>query len=217
MDPALQQSPEFQTALTAAIQRFCRIYWGPDPELGQQILDPSFLRPLRVLAPRLGHDITVPLSELDRLLERFSTPQALFSYLEAGYVRLFINDLGGIPAPLYASCYEDRETPRLMGAAALRMSSLLVELNLQMGDDLREPPDHLAVELEVLYYLLTRSSNTGLPDHPVQAADFAAREVLPWVRALNERLAPEVRCRFYSRATTLLVQVLAAIAGSRTS
>lgn len=194
--------------LLISVQQLCRVYWGPSDELSGQILGPTFLQPFDTVVHLSGTRVDAELVALGSLLDGFSAPELLSAYLEEGYVRLFINHRGGIAAPLYASCYEDEKNPHLMGEAAISMQKILADLNIHISDDVGEPPDHLSIELEVLYFLLTQNR---APDHVnglIAAADFAVEGMLPWVQAFHRRLADEVRCRFYPLITSVLLSVL---------
>lgn len=199
-------------ALLTVIKRLCRIYWGPSEVFCRQMIEPSFLQPFEAIAARMETCWVDNLSDLQRLLDCFSDPASLFAYLEQGYVRLFVNARQGIAAPLYASCYEDETDPHLMGDAAVRMRKTLLDLEIRIRDDVGEPPDHLSIELEVLYYLLSQASGT---DHGVsitRAADFAAGSMIPWVKTFYLRLADETDCRFYPLMTAVLIDVLQEVA-----
>lgn len=197
--------------LITSTQQLSRVYWGPSDELSVQILEHTFLQPFDTIAHLSGMRVDAELVALRTLLDGFSAPELLSAYLEEGYVRLFINHRGGIAAPLYASCYEDEKKPHLMGEAAVCMQRLLADLNIHISDDIGEPPDHLSIELEVLYFLLTQNR---APDHAngmTAAADFVVEGMLPWVQAFHRRLADEVLCRFYPLITSVLLSVLQVI------
>jgi TorA-specific chaperone len=153
----------------------------------------------------------VDLAALRTFFEGFPGPESLLASLEEAYVRLFINDRGGIVASLYASSYENEKTPQLMGEAAVRMQKTLSDLDIHISDAVREPPDHLSIELEVLYFLLSRIRGTDPADALTAAADFAAGEMLPWIQVFHRRLADEVRCPFYPLITSVLLSVLQVI------
>jgi TorA maturation chaperone TorD len=212
MDPRNQWDEKRWNALLESVQQLCRIFWGPTETLCRQMLEPSFLQPFDAIASRMEPHWAANLNDLQNLLEGFSEPASLFAYLEQGYVRLFVNARGGIAAPLYASCYEDEPDPHLMGDAAVGMRKTLLDLGISISDDIGEPPDHLSIEIEVLYYLLTQDSG---PDHRVsinRAADFTAESMIPWIKAFYLRLADEVHCRFYPLITAVLLGVLHVVA-----
>jgi TorA-specific chaperone len=176
------------------------------------MLEPSFLQPFEAIGFPTKTSWAADLSDLQNLLDGFPDPESLFAYLEQGYVRLFINARGGIAAPLYASCYEDAADPHLMGDAAVRMQKTLMDLGISISDDIGEPPDHLSIELEVLYYLLSQAEG---PDHRssiTKAANFAAESMIPWINPFCRRLAEEAHCRFYPLVTAVLLGVLDEVA-----
>jgi len=199
-------------ALATGVRQLCRVYWGPSVELCREMLEGTFFQPFGAIA---GLIETGAGSDFDRLrthLSDFSDPEALYAHLEEGYVRLFVNDRGGVAAPLYASCYEDAENPHLMGAAAVRMQKLLLDLKIHISDDVGEPPDHLSIQLEALYFLLTRQCQPAQPGGTQAAADFTANQMLPWVRSFHRRLADETRFQFFPLITGVLLSVLQTIA-----
>ena len=209
MGRASQLTKYHQNDLLACIEQLCRVYWGPSKALCREVVEGSFLQPFAALSPLIGAD--AELTALRELLDGFTEAEALSAYLEAGYVRLFINDRGGVAAPLYASCYEDKASPQLMGAPAVRMRRLLGDLNIHIGEDIGEPPDHLSIELEVLYFILTQKTTVGHPDGLAAAATFVASDLLPWVQKLQHHLTSEAQCRFYPLITGMLLSVLRAI------
>ncbi len=197
--------------LLTSVRQLCQVFWGPSEEWSRLMLEESFLHPFKTVTRLIETHADVELAALRTLLDGFSGPESLLAYLEEGYVRLFINDRGGIAAPLYASCYEDEKRPQLMGEAAVRMQKTLSDLDIHISGDVREPPDHLSIELEVLYFLLTQSRATDPTQRLMAATDFAAEGMLPWVRAFHRRLAGDVRCRFYPLITGVLLSVLEVI------
>jgi TorA-specific chaperone len=176
------------------------------------MLEPSFLQPFEVIVSRTRARWAADLSDLQNLLGGFSDPASLFAYLEQGYVRLFVNAKEGIAAPLYASCYEDETDPHLMGAAAVQMQRILMDLGISIGDDVNEPPDHLSIELEVLYYMLNQAEGPDQRISITKAADFAAESMIPWINTFYQRLVDEVHCRFYPQIAAVMLGVLDEVA-----
>jgi TorA maturation chaperone TorD len=212
MDLKHQYDEKRWDALLTGIQRLCRIFWGPSEASCRQMLEPSFFQPFEAIGSRTKARWAADLSDVQGLLEGFCDPASLFAYLEQGYVRLFVNAKDGIAAPLYASCYEDGADPHLMGDAAVRMHNTLMELGISISADVGEPPDHLSIELEVLYYLLNQG---GGPDHRsslTKAADFAGESMIPWITMFYHRLVDDVHCRFYPLMAAVLLGVLDEVA-----
>ena len=80
---------------------------------------------------------------------------------------------------------------------------------LSLGDHIHEPPDHLSIELEYLYFLLEKGwsdDDAALMD---EALTFAGEIMLPWVVKFQQRLLSiETECRFYRLTTAILGAIL---------
>ena len=193
-----------------------RIFWGPDTEDSHQILQGNYLKSFELLEPRVDFQPPNILKELQAISARFSDESAIYEYLEPAYVRLFINSREGIIASLYASAYDDGkgdgEVSQLMGPPAVIMHKRFESKGLSMSETMHEPPDHLSIELEYLYFLLGKGwaeDDRSLLD---EAVSFAGEVMLPWVTRLRDNLADEIECRFYPLITSLLVSVLSFLA-----
>jgi TorA maturation chaperone TorD len=212
MNLKYRQEKKIRDALIDSVKQLCQVYWGPSEALCLQMLEPSFLVPFDTIASWKGTNWVADLLGVRNILEGFSETAPLLDYLEQGYVRLFVNAKGGIAAPLYASCYdEDDGGPQLMGKAAVGMQKMLQGLGIAISGDVGEPPDHLAIELEVLYYLLTRHGVSDQRNDLTDASNFASVSMIPWVRIFYGHLKSEGHCRFYPLITAVLLSVLNAV------
>ncbi len=213
MSPLLTLDKKSQTALLDGVAGLARFFWGPDPESSREILQGPFLSPFQELEARVGYKPPDLLADLRDIINSFADPDAIFQYLEEAYVRLFINSRDGITAPLYASCYIDDNTSGenapLMGPPADLMKKRFESKGLSLSESMHEPPDHLSIELEYLYFLLKKGWSDNGPAILSQAVSFAGETMLPWVTILRERIADEKRCRFYPLITTVAVSILA--------
>jgi TorA-specific chaperone len=144
-------------------------------------------------------------------LARRPDAAALCDELETAYVRLFVNHLGGVTAPLYHSVYQGEGLT--MGPPAQEMARRLAEAGLSLPPEVPEPADHLAVELEYLILLLEQGWQQGDPERLAEAAEFAGQFVLPWLVKLAERLAGETECPFYPQAVRLTQGLLSFLGG----
>jgi TorA-specific chaperone len=147
------------------------------------------------------------LHEIGSIIRSFADGDSLYQHLEEGYVRLFISAKGSIAAPLYESCYEFEGAP-LMGRAAAEMKERFETKNLSVADTIQEPPDHLSIELEYLYFLLDKGWREEDNALVAEAAEFASDTMLPWISKLSEKLASEEKCRYYPLMAAVLVEVL---------
>jgi TorA maturation chaperone TorD len=208
-----------QAALLEGVALLSRFYWGLAAKGNRDILQGIYLRPFEVLRPIIGFEPPGIIDELKAINTSFTGEDEIFQYLEQAYVRLFINSRDGITAPLYASCYETgggpgRDAP-LMGPPAVLMKERFESKGLSLGDHIHEPPDHLSIELEYLYFLLERGWSGDDATLKDEAVSFAGKIMLPWVIKFQERLvAGETEGRFYQLTTAILCAILRFIGAS---
>ena len=199
-------------ALLEVIQKMTHFYWGPTLEQCEDMLQVSFWFPMEKVLPLMDAPSTEVYKKIETTLDNFPHARALFDCLEEEYVRLFISDRQGIRAPLYASCYAGEESGQiapLMGEQALAMRERFASKGLTLADDIGEPPDHLAIELEYLYFLLKKGWAEKDDRLLEEAFSFGSEIMLPWVIKLQKRLSgDETENRFYPLITTFLCAIL---------
>jgi TorA maturation chaperone TorD len=202
-------------SILEAVRIMSEFFWGPAPEMCQNLLQAHIWKPIEEILPRLDLPGTHPLDTVQTFLDSFSNAQALYDVLEEEYVRLFISNHQGVLYPLYASCYSETnpfETSPLMGEAALEMRERLKSAGLALADSIGEPPDHLAIELEYLYFLLSKGWGNPDPRLIEEAGSFVMTHMIPWVSKLHQGLTEgSFEGRFYPILTTLLVDLLRSI------
>ncbi len=206
-----------QTNILNAISQLAKIFWGPDPESCRAMLDGTFLSPFEALGFFVADNAPGIFAELKACHARFADPNALFEHLEALYINLFINNRNGVIIPLYASCHTDGsatgENASLMGPAAVEMKKRFKEAGLALGDDIREPPDHVSIELEYLYFMLEKGWSDNDRELIAEASSFSGEIMLPWFTRLQDRLAViEAEDPFYRLITVILDALLHFIA-----
>jgi TorA-specific chaperone len=192
------------------------VFWGPDPNKSVALLRESFFDPFEKISAMPGFRISKALNEFRSVIKKFKDADALYLHLEEACVRLFISDRKGVTAPLYASCYAhitSGEKALLMGAPAIDMKSRFETIGLSLSNETREPPDHLSIELEYLYFLLAKGWSDGDEDLINETSAFAAEVMLPRVSRFQARLAVEKECRFYPLMASILTAILEIIAG----
>lgn len=117
-------------------------------------------------------------------------PERLYE-LQAAFTDLFINRLGGAPAPPYGSVYLEADG-RLMGTSTLSVSEAYRGEGLSLEGSV-EPPDCLATELEFLYYLVGQEEE-ALQKGELEPSRVAVRKQADFCRALLHPWVPEF-CR----------------------
>jgi TorA maturation chaperone TorD len=97
----------------------------------------------------------------------------------------------------------------MMGEPALDMKQRYLSKGLSLAEDIGEPPDHLSIELEYLYFLLEKGWAEKDDRLLEEASSFSSEIMLPWVSKLQERLAAmETESPFYPLTATLLCGIL---------
>lgn len=205
-----------QDAMLDGLAFISRVFWGPDLEFclalhrgdGLEFLEEPLLE--RIFAS--SGDTAAEIYAVARLC---GNAEALYENLEAEYVTLFISNRQGIAAPLYHSCYTQPEGPdspaMLMGEPALEMEKRLASTGLALAKDLNEPPDHLCIEIEYLYFLLKEGwtgKGKALPD---AGQTFAGDWMLPWGRQFRDQVKAVEKDGLYSLVSSLLVELLEVI------
>ena len=202
-------TPE-QTILLDGLKIMGRIFWGPSLEECTEMVKEKYLDRLQSLTSVLKSGADNGLHEIISIIQSFPDGDSLYQHLEEGYVRLFISAKGGIVAPLYESCYEFEGAP-LMGRAATEMKERFEAKGMSVADNVQEPPDHISIELEYLYFLLDKGWREKYDALIVEAAEFSSDTLLPWVSELSEKLASEEECRYYPLMATIVVEILTVI------
>lgn len=205
-----------RTDLLELLSSLSAVFWGPDFEQCRTIRSKDYFRPLGRLAPVLETPAPETLEKLIALVQGYPGAPALFDSLEEDFIPLFVNARGGIAAPLYQSCYaETQASPdanALMGAPAVMMQQRLSAAGLSLEYSSNEPPDHLAIEIEYLYFLLQKGWGENDAAHLQEAVSFVNTELLGWVPSFEERLRTTHPDSFYALAAAILVGVLRLIA-----
>ncbi len=122
--------------------------------------------------------------------------------MEVAYTHLFVNSLGGTPAPPYGSVYLDAGN-LLMGETSLKVEACYAAENLNLqGSD--EPPDFLATELEFLYYLLDEEEAALAAGDTARQAELTNKQIVffenylsSWLPDFCERIAARSSDPFY--------------------
>jgi putative dimethyl sulfoxide reductase chaperone len=197
-----------------ALKTLCRIFWGPDLALCQDIKNGSLVMLLQDVSDVFKTDLSFDVKAVETLIDKNEDDKSLCEVLSDGYIALFVNDMKGIPAPLYHSCYLASDT-RLMGFPALDMKKRLDRHGLSISLPGNEPADHLAIELEYLYYLLITGWSKSSGNYIQEAIQFARDSMDGWVRLFYERILADDRFPFYMIAARLLCLIIRSLGESQ--
>jgi putative dimethyl sulfoxide reductase chaperone len=199
-------------ALLELLRDLSEIFWGPDLEKVRTMRAEGYFRPLQCIRPVLAPGAQTAAERIETLVGNFRDDASLLNGLEEKYIALFVNTRGGIKAPLYQSCYPEPGDPlaeaALMGTSAVRMQQRFSAAGLGLDSGLGEPPDHLAIELEYLYFLLKKGWGENDKKALLEAASFVKTELLEWVPRFENRLQSAYPESFYALAAVILVGTL---------
>lgn len=187
----------------AARADLCRLlaacYYQPAPEFAEEQLFDHLRDAARALDPSLEQKAT-------RLGAAFARQNCEDLLVE--YTRLFLGPTGA-PAKPYGSVWLDAPDA-LMRDSTVAVARLYEQAGLQIADDFREVPDHIAAELEFLYLLILRRAAALLNDDGGRAGEVTAlertflREHLgAWIGDFAHALASAARTDFYRELATL--------------
>ena len=199
-----------QKTILEGIDALCCIFWGPDPDQCRTLLDGDFTGVFENVEKELCNIIHDGLSKFKSILNNFDDPENLFLALNEEYVKLFISNLNGVTVPLFESCYEYENAP-LMGPAAIRMKDFLDSAGLDISDDFNEPPDHLCIELELLYFVLEKAWKSKKNVKLKEAEAFVSKVMLPWINTFYNKLAAEYPDCFYTLSAYILLEFLRSV------
>ena len=206
MKPMKTLTKEQQSSLLRGLRNVCRLFWGPDPDICRELMEGTFYGFLQDLE-RLHRDVAGLNSALQAFLKDYPDSRVLHQTLEEQYVKLFISRKGGIKTPLYHSCHISEGAP-LMGPPARMMFEKLQSAGLNLADQFNEPPDHIAIEGEYLYFLLEKGWRGEDIPALKEAGDFAEKTMLPWVEIFRQRLEEDQEGGFYALLAEILCDLL---------
>lgn len=156
---------------------FAKLMYYPDLELSRFLFD-------GVISEHLN-TIGIDTGKLDSYLNNFNDSDTLLENLQVEYTHLFITAFPKVPAPIFRAFYSDKE---LFGKSTLAIMDIYQQYNFHVDKTMKEPPDHLAIELEFVYRLI--ENNEAISEQ----LDFIKNEILIWIddfRAKVEEAAQE--------------------------
>jgi DMSO reductase family type II enzyme chaperone len=184
----------------------------PSPELASGLVDGAFQADLRACVTMLDW----PVAEAERVAARLDDakarlaardPDAVYHELAVEYSRLFIGP-GTIVVSPYESIHLDGSTearPLVMVSRSSRaVLAAYREAGLERSRDGNEPPEHIATELEFMYFVCFREA-AALAEEDETASSmwenrrvaFLSEHLQAWLPGLCRTVADESRVPFY--------------------
>ncbi len=128
--------------------------------------------------------------------------------LQKEYVRLFITSKH-VPCPPYESAYRDKQH-RLM-VFAQELIKKYKKAGLKISKKFKELPDHIAAELEFMYYLCYMEEKFKKEKNKKEAEkfremqkEFLKEHIAKWVPRFCDDVIKESKIEFYKDAARLL-------------
>lgn len=125
--------------------------------------------------------------------------------LQVDYTRLFVGPYGLLASP-YGSMY--LENLKLLGDSTIDVSRRYAQEGL--GLNIKEVPDHIAVELEFMYFLIHKEVEAALKGNSSQAVgyirkqrDFLEVHLSRWVDDFTGKIASSAETAFYKKLANL--------------
>jgi TorA maturation chaperone TorD len=128
--------------------------------------------------------------------------------LSIDHAALFVGPFE-LPAAPYGSVYLERQR-RTMGDSTMMVQRFYREAGLSI--DVAEPPDHIAIELEFLFYLCRKEAEAGASEQTqryrtLQAA-FFNQALLPWMKPFCSAIRSATTNPFYLALAACLEQFI---------
>lgn len=119
-------------------------FYQPDKSL---FIQENLLRNLNEGLKRVCPSAFVFTERMEKAIAKYTNEDLLIEY-----AKLFVGP-NELIAPPYGSIYLDKER-KVMGDSTIKTVELYHEAGLEISKDFKELPDHIAVELEFMYYLI---------------------------------------------------------------
>jgi TorA maturation chaperone TorD len=130
------------------------------------------------------------------------------------YARLFVGPYA-LLAPPYGSVYLDRER-QVMGNSTMDVCTRYEEAGLELAGHFKEPPDHIAAELEFLYFLIFKALDAAehadmesFSRYLEKRKHFLSDHLGAWISDFQWNVEEKAETNFYknlARATGAIIQ-----------
>jgi len=164
------------------------IFYRPERESAAYLRD-GFIQDIKFLGEDTAAGFLAFLEE-----NREKDEGEFYKTLAVEYTRLFTNAIPAVPCPPYESIYRENI---IMGNSTLCVLECYNNAGLKVVEKFHDLPDHVAVELEFLYYLMDYGYT--------EAHDsFMGEHFSRWVPKFCEEVEKNDRTGFYRHAARVL-------------
>ncbi len=190
MDGICHPSPSQTKAELYRLLAEC--YYPPAPALRQSVEE------LESSLKEVGSGAAGHAAQMKACLKRNQDLKSL----QTDYAKLFVGPFS-LLAPPYGSVYLEGER-RVMGDSTMDVINRYRQAGLEVSEEFNDAPDHIAAELEFLYYLAFKELQ-ALERRDVEAADgflkkqhaFLASHLGVWAAAFADQVERNAETEFY--------------------
>ncbi|MDG5786092.1 molecular chaperone TorD family protein [Evansella sp. AB-P1] len=126
--------------------------------------------------------------------------------LSVEYAKLFIGPFD-VLAPPYSSIYLD-SGHQILGESTKYVEKLYRNAGLEISDSFKDLPDHIAAELEFIYYNYFSYIDTNEVQFLLNIETFLESHLSLWVAKLNDQIWKRANLEFYKTLTLLTTKVV---------
>ena len=171
---------------------FAKLFYYPDKELVDLLFE-------RIISDFISTLRLKSVDNFNKWLETYDTKENLLEDLQVEYTQLFITNFPAVPAPICKSVYEERE---LIGKSTEEIIDFYNAHNFAVSDEMTEPADHIAIELEFIYRLI--EDNAPIEDQ----INFIKNYILTWIDKFAKNINDNSSLMFYSFLIEIIIDYL---------
>ena len=206
-------------------QFFALAFYEPNASVGSCFTDRQYWQNVSLALQRTcgtGEKMIGSLSSIFLEFAKGKNPvwDDLFQELRVEYNRLFVGPAPP-PCPPYESVYSlsqpEEQRGTVYGPSTLAMENALKAEKLAITLDHAQFADHIAIELEFMYYLLDKASR-ATPQRRVyseKARQFFSAHLAPWLPDFGDKLVSAACHPFYVNIGNLLALFIRSEEASR--
>ena len=206
-----QQLVEYEQARSNCYKLLAACFYQPQKEA---FIQEEFFKNLAMVLKDVSPDAAAHVPAMEKAFLNYSNEDLLIDY-----AKLFVGP-NELIAPPYGSVYMD-DGRRTMGDSTLEAIKIYKDEGLAIDENFKELPDHIAVELEFMYYLIFKETEALEKSETDKALDFIKTQELfldkflaRWVKPFCDKIKAGTDNEFYnSLADCLSVFIEKARAG----
>lgn len=175
------------------------LYKKPDANL------PGYLFHMVEALEELHPELARKAEDLADELERYHLNES-DNRLVIDYAKLFVGPFD-VKAPPYGSVYLD-DGRRLMGDSTKAVEAVYRESGVEKLSVFHEPPDHITVEMEFVYYLYFKYIDTGELKYLEIMQRFIQQFIVTWIFSFTKKIREHAKEPFYLKLALFTEEVI---------